>query len=267
MSRLRFATAFGFASALVAVAGASPIYVEDNKGNLGTITTGGVYTNIGMTMYPTGGPLVLGDLAVTMGGALYGTSYDSGVTDLYSVNTSNAAVTFDGPTGAGPSNTAGLTFSGNGTLYGDDGSELVTINTSTGAETVVGNMGVFTDGDFAFNQMNTFMYMTGNGGYLYTVDPSTGSATLVGSTGISAGIFGLVDLSSGLYGFGFDNNVYSINTSTGAATLVAPFSGQPGSWGGTYGADTAPATVPALPAAIPMLIGLGRAALSIARPL
>jgi hypothetical protein len=250
-----------FASVLVSGAHASPIYIEDDRGDLGTITTGGVYTDIGMTMLPTGGMVVLGDIAVNSGDALYGTSFNGIATELYSINTSTGALTDIGPTGAAASYTAGLTFSGNGTLYGDDGANLVTIDTTTGAETIVGNMGVSTDGDFAFNQQNTFMYMTGGGGNLYTVDPSTGSATLVGAMGASAGIYGLVDLSSGLYGFGYDDNVYSINTSTGAATIVAPFTGLPNGWGGTYGADTAPATVPALPAAIPMLIGLARAGL------
>jgi hypothetical protein len=259
MINLRIGGALALAAGLATVAGASPIYIEDDNGNLGTITTGGAYSNIGMTMLPTGGVVVLGDIAENTGGALYGTSFNGAATELYSINTSNGALTPIGLTGSGASAAAGLTFSGNGTLYGDDGSNLVTINTSTGAETVVGNMGVLTDGDFAFNSMNTAMYMTGNGGNLYSIDPSNGMATLIGSTGVGDILFGLVNTTSGLYGFGFDNNVYSLNTSTGAATLVAPFSGLPNGWGGTYGADTAPASVPALPAAIPMLLGLGRA--------
>ncbi len=237
---------------MVGAAHASDIYIVDNNSRFDSITTGGVLTNIGTTLDPSGAPVVLGDIGVNTAGEVYGFGWSD--TNLYKVSTTNGALTTIGNTGL---TFAGGTFRADGTLFGGatDGN-FYSINTTTGAASLIGALGTFTDGDFTFDDLGT-LYMTGGGGNLYTVNTSTGVASLVGAS--QGGLFGLTFYNGTLYGWGFDSKVYSVDRSTGVATYLADYSND-GRFLGTYGADVAPG-VPGPAAAIPMVLGLAASAL------
>lgn len=232
MKRLLTASALTF---VAAAAFGGPIYVNGSDGQLGTITPGGTFSNIGYSAYPTGAPIAFGDIAVSSSGAIYGEDY-LGNQDLYFVNSANAQATLIGHTGDG---IWGMTFSSKGVLYGANSTGLYTINTATGADTLIGVNGVPLAGDIEFDSAGN-LYETGADGALYGINAATGAATRITgpNAAIPTDIYGLAFYKGTLYGFSGDNHVYSLDTTLGTATLIAPYSGDPFT-GSTFGASTA----------------------------
>jgi hypothetical protein len=182
---------------------------------------------------------VSGSITRTAIGGLYGIDSSSG--NLYTVSTSNAALTLVGNTGIVGSGE--IEFSPSGTLYGfstGSASVLYTINPSTAAATPIGPLGlsfVF-EGGLAFSP-GGIAYGTNGGSastaQLYTINLATGSATVVGV--LSAGehdINGLAYRSDGNL-IGLDrvtNALLVINPATAAVTKLADVPSTVGAVGG-----------------------------------
>ena len=205
---------FALAASLAGVASAAPIlWVDDGRGNLGTVdvSTGSVNVigNMGRVMT---------DIAFDPTGNLYGIDFGS----LYSINKTNGASTFIGNFGTSLNS---LVFASDGTLFAANTS-LYTINVSTGAATVVGNGGYAynSSGDLAFIG-NDLMLSSCCGDSLVKLDKSTGVGSLVGNIGYG-GVYGLAsDNNVNLYGIA-GTSVISINTSTGAGSSPVNYAGQ-----------------------------------------
>lgn len=178
--------------------GGSAIYEIDatdgsavNNGSAGNVTNGLAYNGQTGTMYAQGG------------------------SDLYTIDTSNAATTLVGNYGGGLAFT-GLTFSGDfSSLYAIRGANFYSINPNTAATTLIGNMGGPGEpevADLATDSAGT-VYMMGLDENLYTVDVGTGLASSLGAvTGIAGGI--------GVTSISFDENDVLHGISTIGDTLI-----------------------------------------------
>ncbi len=194
---------------------ADPVaYVGYGGGSFGTIdlTTGAVTTLGSLGQTPAG----LG----VFNGTLYAESYNGNGT-LYSVNTSNGALTAIGNSGVDYLGGFGSTLTG---LYGvgvaSGGStlDLFSINASNGSATDLGSTGLSL-GSWRDVSTNSSTLYFGNGADLYSLNLTTGAATLIGPYGGSAQMGSLVTVGSTLYGADdVSDLIDTINTTTGAAT-------------------------------------------------
>jgi PEP-CTERM motif-containing protein len=189
-------------------------YVGYGGGNFGTIdlSTGSVTLLGGLGQTPAG----LG----VFSGTLYAESYNTTGT-LYTVNTSNGALTAIGNSGVDYLGGFGSTLTGlYGVGYASGGStlDLFSINPSNGSATDLGSTGL-TLGSWRDISTNSSTLYFGNGPNLYSLDLTNGSATLIGPYGGSAQMGSLVTIGSTLYGADDVSNVIdTINSATGAAT-------------------------------------------------
>jgi len=198
----------------VSSASASPImWVHDSDGTLGTVDVAtGVATPIGQMAQ------VMTDIAFDPSGNLFGLTFGQ----LFSINSTTAAITLIGNHGIAGGNA--LVFGADGTLYGagNSSTNLFTINPGTGASAVVGNMGFASGGDLAFNGGN--FYLASGSSQLVRVNPVTGAGVLVGNFGVN-NVFGLATGDDGLLYAVAGTNVYTVNTATGAATNPVNYAG------------------------------------------
>ncbi len=137
--------------------------------------------------------------------------------NLYSVNTSNAGLTYLGNTGL--STLGALEIASDGTMYGftsGSGASLYTINASNGNATLVGSLGgnfVF-EGGLAFDPSgNAYGVNRGSNGapILFSLNLSTGAATNIGQMSTSHDINGLAWRGDGML-VGLDDNTNSLVT-------------------------------------------------------
>jgi hypothetical protein len=187
-------------------------FVGYGNGSFGTIdlTTGAVTTLGTLGQTPAG--------FGAFGGTLYAESYNA-LGTLYSVNTSNGALTAIGNSGVDYLGGFGSTLTG---LYGvgTTGStlDLYSINPSTGSATDLGPTGLSLGAWRDISTNSNSLYF-GNGADIYSLNLTNGSATLIGPYGGSAEMGSLVLIGSTLYGADDVNSqIDTINTSTGAAT-------------------------------------------------
>jgi hypothetical protein len=201
------------ALAVPSIASASTIYVDDARGQIGTVVG---FSGVTLT-----------DIAFNSAGAMYGIDFGT----LYSVNVGTGNATAIGALGVGGMNAlvgngAGLLAASNGDL------KLYSVNTTTGAATaLVGSNPLPSAGDLAFH--GGFLYEAAINGNAGTTDLL--QISLVGNSFTSVdlgaivnntGLFGLVNAADGnLYGVdGF--NIFLINTANpGLSTLVSSYSG------------------------------------------
>jgi len=256
MNRLRtllLSAAMVALPALATTAHADILYASTDPtnffGDFGTLDTAtGVYTPLGDNGVALAG---IG----TENGILYGMArgtVDSG--NLYSINTSNGALTLIG-TASVEILDFGVTNTGLWAVGTDD--NLYSINAATGAANLIGGTGL------AAGLGNWTSLASGTNGLffdfldaIYTLDPGTGAATLLHS-GNNAQM-GAMGFSGGTL-FGVNNpnplGLYSVDTSTGTVTLL---SGISGSFGAFNGLSPAPSVVTGVPEPITLsLFGAG----------
>jgi hypothetical protein len=206
---------------------------------------GGSFGTIDLT---TGTVTLLGSLGQTpaglgvFGGTLYAESYNAAGT-LYTVDTSNGALTAIGNSGVDYLGGFGSTLTGlYGVGYASGGSTLdvFSINPSNGSATDLGSTGL-TLGSWRDISTNSNTLYFGNGPDLYSLSLINGSATLIGPYGGSAQMGSLVTIGGTLYGADDVNDVIStINPATGAATAGSSSGGSV--WG--LAPDPLPAASP-----------------------
>jgi hypothetical protein len=206
---------FGFIAAFACGLRADPTaFVGYGSGSFGTIdlTTGTVTTLGSLGQTPAG-------FGVSEG-TLYAESYNSNGT-LYTVNTSNGALTAVGNSGVDFLGGFGSTLSGlYGIGYSSGGTtlDLFSINASTGSATDIGSTGLGL-GSWRDVSTNSSTLYFGDGADLYSVDLTDGAASLIGPYGGSAEMGSLVSIGSTLYGADDVNNqIDMIDATTGAAT-------------------------------------------------
>jgi hypothetical protein len=192
-------------------------YVTFDGGNFGTLDlTTGVYSNLGNS-----GQSVAG-LAVE-NGTLYASAYKNGTGDLFTVNTTNGALTVVGASSVDYF-ALGSTTSGGLYVIGTN-ADLYSINASNGAATLIGPTGLSFGRWDALSTNSPTLYFS-SGTNLYTVNTTTGATSSVGLTG-GAQLGALLEEGGTLYG-GQDLPtlaVATLNTSTGAATTGPALSG------------------------------------------
>jgi len=172
---------------------------------------------------------------------LLAVDWDSG--NLYTVSTSNAALTLVGNTGI--THWAEIQFSPSGTLYGftvSPSQTLYTINPTTALATPVGSLSVafvgegglaFAPNGTAYGAENTLITQ-GNTQQLFTINLATGHASVVGTIGVGLDINGLAYRSDGEL-IGLDrvtNALLVIDPTTAAATQLAAVPSTVGAAGG-----------------------------------
>jgi hypothetical protein len=242
VSRFWFVLAAAALLSAPIAAHASPIiYVDDTRGQIGTVDVAtGASTLIGFSGF------TLTDIAFNSAGNMFGIDFGT----AYSVNKTTGAATAIGALGAPGMNA--LVGNGAGLLGASNSNgNLYDINTATGAATpLIGANPLPSAGDLAFH-----------GGFLYEAAVNGGAGTtdllritLTGNTFTSidlgaivnnTGLFGLVNAADGnLYGVdGF--NIFLINTTNpGLSTLVS-------SYGGTSALLAANGAASATEAAVP----------------
>jgi len=196
-------------------------FVGYKGGSFGTIdlTTGALTSlgNLGQT------PAGLG----VFNGTLYATSYNNNGT-LYSVNTSNGALTAIGNSGIYFEGGFGSTLTGlYGVGYASGGStlDLFSINPSNGSATDIGSTGLSLGAWRDISTNSSTLYF-GDGTSLYSLNLANGSASLIGAFGGSAQMGSLVTIGSTLYGADdVGGQIDTINSITGAATAGSPSGG------------------------------------------
>ena len=176
------------------------------------------------------------DFGATTGG-LYGIAQDS-TSDFYSVNPSNGATTFIGPTnlptGGGQALSADCPVLYATAGFSGSNSVLYLVNTTTAAITEIGDTGVAMIE--ALVCANGSLYGTSVAGNLYTLSLANGQATLVAAT--QGGIYGLGYLAS-----------FTLTVSTAGDGTVASTDGFihcPGTCSHTYSSGS-PVTLNATP--------------------
>ena len=246
------------AAAFVGDVHANPLaFVGYGDGSFGTIdlSTGAVNSLGSLGQTPAG----LG----VFHGSLYAESYNSNGT-LYSVNTSNGALTAIGNSGVFYLGGFGSTLNG---LYGvgyASGAttlDLFSIDASTGSATDIGSTGLGLGAwrDISTNS-NTLYF--GDGSNLYSLNLANGAASLVGAYGNGAQMGSLVTIGGTLYGADdVGNRIDTIDTSTGAATTGSSSGGTV--WGLAPDPLATVSPVPE-PGMLPLL-GLGLAAVGYMR--
>ena len=164
LARTWLMTAFVAAALSAGWARAGQIYIEGASSELATLDpTTGAITPIGSTSVPLGG------LGFGPSGILYGLGFDS---NLYSVNTSTAALTLIGPYTGNFSGGFAFGSASDGTLYGVNGNgNIWTVNPTSGAATSIGYMYTNTNsnpsGDGGFEPLyhqskRSLQYRSGN---------------------------------------------------------------------------------------------------------
>ncbi len=201
-------------------------HVGQDTGILGTITSTGVFTEIGATSTQLSG------IAFSPEGVLYGISTDA--TTLFTVNANTGALTTIGSTGLDAEQADGLAFRSDGTLFlADQVSNLYTLNLGTGAALLVGAIGnasvgtiAFDDGGNLFQTNNDPANGANNLDVLNTLDQTTGVGTAVGRAGANTaftGIFGLAFSNGSLFGFDDSEHVILLDTVSGFGTQVGAY--------------------------------------------
>jgi|SRR5579864_465329 len=225
-------------------ASATPlIYVEGSASALATLNpTTGAITEIGPTS------VLLGGLGF-VGGTLYGLAGDM---NLYSVNTSTAALTLIGPYTGNFNGGGAMGSSSDGTLYSTNGvGDLWTVDPTSGAATLVGNMGLSTNSNPS-GDGGSGLYVT-SGSDLIQINRTTGAGTVIGA-GSYTDIFGLAYLNGTMYATdAHDTAIYSINLANGQSTFVANY----GSGLGFIEAAAVPNSAPVPEPSSIVLLGLG----------
>gem|GEM_PF-1144907 len=174
--------------------------------------------------------LALSGAKASRASELVGIDRTSGV--LYSVNSSNAAVTTIGSTGvAGEAGFGDIQFSPDGTLYGftlGPAATLYKINPETAAAAAVGRLGVSTyEGGLAFSPNGTAYGLNARGASsdeLFTINLKTGASTVIADINASSfDVNGLLYRSDGkLIGIeDFSNSLVVIDPHTGDVTTLA----------------------------------------------
>ncbi len=204
-----------------------------------------VYINSGSTLYsfdPTtrsatqigqfrdGGVLEssMTDIAIDLSGHMYGVAY----TELYRINPTTAAITWEGTL---DDSSNALTFLSDGTLVAAGDGGIVTIDPTTMRQDKLGGRGYTSSGDIV-GLPDGYLYWSvtaGGNDDLVQVDPSNGVCTRLGSIG-AGGVYALGYAYGDLYGFTSTDKVVVIDASTGRATRT---DGLNGTW---WGATTNP---------------------------
>jgi hypothetical protein len=158
--------------------------------------------------------------------------------NLYSVDTSNAALTLIGATGI--QNLGSIEFDRNGNLYGFNAgsASLYKIDASTASASLVGSLGQFAfEGGLAFSPEGV-AYAVNLGSNqapgLFRINLGTGAATFIGQMDTGHDFNGLAWRSDGML-VGIDDNtrsLYTIDPSTAALNLLAELNFSVGPVGG-----------------------------------
>jgi hypothetical protein len=211
-------------------------FVGYSGGSFGAIDLNtGVFTSLGnLGQTPAG----LG----VFNGTLYAESYNATGT-LYSVNTSNGALTAIGNSGVYFEGGFGSTLTGLygvGSASGGSTLDLFSINPSNGSATDLGSTGLALGAWRDISTNSSTLYF-GDGTSLYSLNLTNGSASLIGAFGGSAQMGSLVTIGGTLYGADdVGGNIDTINVSSGAATAVSS------SGGSVWGLAPDPLPTPAL---------------------
>jgi hypothetical protein len=252
----------GIAIASTAAHAADSVAYETVEGGaFGTVDLNtGLFTDLGSSGQSLSG------LAVASG-KLFASSYLSGVGSLYTVSTSDGALTLVG-TSSFDYNLFGSTTGGG--LYAADASgNLYSISQQTGAAALIGPIGLPGLGSagswYSLSNNAGALYLSDATG-LYQVNTSTGAASLIGSMGANVQMGALVYENGVLWGGQNTDglSIATLNTTTGAATAVSTVSGS--GIGNFFG--LAPYPVPTSPVPEPpmcILFGVGLAALEFMR--
>ncbi len=183
------------------------------------------------------------------GGQLYGAV--SGTNTLYSIDTSDGALTDVGTTTTSEYQDLGSTPT---SLYAiDAAANLYSVDPTTGAFTLIGPTGLAQPGTASLSNNSSTLYFAefNSGAYqLYTIDTTSGAATLVGTTSTPIGAL-MWDGASVLYGIQDSPATPAVDTLsttngavtvgpavtgatgdlTGLAPLITTTTPEPGTWG------------------------------------
>ena len=208
---------------VTSLAWATPVYVGDGQGNLGTVDTSGNVNyigNMGTTMY---------DIAMDNNGNLWGISSR----ELYSIDANTGSATLVGALGHFAN---ALVFGNDGTLYAAGNSSLFSVDIATGVASIIGDIGFRSSGDLEFDDNNQ-LYMSDINGNLIGVDYSNGAGSLIGAMGIS-NAYGLAFVNGSMFAYS-GNDIYGVDLATGATQHRANYAGRGLSvaFGATAGPD------------------------------
>ena len=212
-----------------AIADGCAVYVDTVVPDVGTdlrlefirgVNTGTAIP-IGVNLLPTGGPVVLSDIAMTSGGLLYGIDLGGFFYDVDPVTGHVTPVNSVSNMTAEPN---ALVVGPTGTVFANQtfgGGYLDSVDPATGVATLIGTPSAASSGDLAFLTGGT-LYMSINDGAdaLATVNPTNGVTTTVGSIGFTS-VYGLVGSFGQLFGFTTAGQLLLINPLTGAGTQIA----------------------------------------------
>jgi hypothetical protein len=248
-NRLALVVLVAFLSVAATAKADATAYIVSHGGHFGIIDlSSGAITSIGPSGVPYEG------LALSPGGAIYGSTNAS---TIYSVNSTTGAAT---AVGSGvPAGPVAIRFDPAGALYAITALGPVnfyTANSPSGVFSLVGSTGLSTYwDDMAFIGPNTLLMEADPGGEvsslssLYSINTRTGAASLIGPTGYTVAPMVFED---GIL-YGFDPNtdqMLSINTSTGQGSLIVNYDS---SFGTIYGAAESVYSVPE-PVSISLLV-------------
>jgi hypothetical protein len=182
-------------------------------------------TLIGSTNFGSTTGVLLSDIAENLAGNVYAIDAPTSSTaDLYSLNVSNGALTRIGSEGVylnalvfGLNGT--LWAAGLNQVY----TMNTTNGAVTALSSPIGISGYTVSGDLAF--IGSTLYLTeqsssGSSDILVKINTATGAGQLVGTDLGVVGMHGLASVGNTLYGFA-GNSVYTIDTTSGTSTLVS----------------------------------------------